>query len=356
MPPLDPAPPLSRFEFWPGWIFYLPMWLWILWLALRHGALRLPLFANPGIPASGLVGESKSQVFAALRGEERGTLACYTTLHRTGSAAVQVAEGEAAMALAGFGYPAVAKPDLGCRGAGVRPVRSEADLLAYLEAFPRGEALILQQLIDAEGEAGVFYVRRPGARHGRIVSLTLKYFPHVTGDGRTTLERLIRRDPRAGRVAHLYLPRLARRLGEVPRFGERVRLVFAGNHCRGAIFRDGSAYATEALTRRFDAIADSIPGFHFGRFDVRFADFAAFRRGKGFTILEFNGAGAEATHIWDSRTTLRAAWTSLARQYALLFEIGAANRRLGHRAESLFALIARWRREKRATRRYPLTA
>lgn len=356
MPPLAPAPALSWFEFWPGWIFYLPMWFAILALAARHRGLRLPLLANPGIPAGGLVGESKSEVFAALSGPERALLAPYATLARAGSAAAQLAAAEAAMAGAGIGYPVIAKPDLGCRGAGVRPVRDERALLAYLEAFPCGETLILQRLVEAEGEAGVFYIRKPGQRHGRILSLTLKYFPHVTGDGRSQIEELIRRDQRAGRVAHLYLPRFAGRLREVPRQGERIALVYAGNHCRGAIFRDGTAFATEALTARFDSIADSISGFHFGRFDVRFADFAEFRRGRGFTIVEFNGAGAESTHIWDSRMTLRGAWGALLRQYALLFAIGAANRRLGHRAEGLIALIRRWRREKRASARYPLTA
>jgi hypothetical protein len=356
MPPLEEAPVLSRFEFWPASAFYLPLWPWIAWLAVRHRGLRLPLLANPGIPAGGLVGEAKSQVFAALGGAERATLAPYTTLDRAGAAISQLPAAEAAMALAGLSYPIVAKPDLGCRGAGVRPVRNAAELLAYLEGFPAGERLILQQLVDAEGEAGVFYVRRPGDRHGRIVSLTLKYFPHVTGDGEATIAQLIRRDPRAGRVPHLYLPRFADRLDQVPEPGERLRLVFAGNHCRGAIFRDGGAYVTEALTRRFDRIADCIDGFHFGRFDIRFADFAALRRGCGFTIIELNGAGAEATHIWDSRMTLRGAWAALMRQYALLFEIGAANRRRGHRAESLWRLLRRWRREKRAVARYPATA
>lgn len=356
MPPLDDAPPLSRFEFWPASVFYLPMWPWIAWLAMRHGGLRLPLLANPGIPAGGLVGEAKSAVFAALTGPERAALAPYATLDRAGAAVSQVAEAEAVMAHAGLSYPIVAKPDLGCRGAGVRPVRDEDELLAYLESFPSGERLILQQLVDAEGEAGVFYVRGPGERHGRIVSLTLKYFPHVTGDGISTVEQLIHRDPRAGRVPHLYLPRFADRLDLVLEPGARLRLVFAGNHCRGAIFRDGSAYVTEALTRRFDAIADCIDGFHFGRFDIRFADFAALRRGGDFTIVEFNGAGAESTHIWDSRMTLRRAWATLMRQYALLFEIGAANRRRGHKPESLRCLYRRWRRERKAVARYPATA
>ncbi|MBO9711688.1 hypothetical protein [Sphingomonas sp.] len=356
MPPLEPAPPLSRFEFWPGWIFYLPIWGLVIGLAIRHRGLRLPLLANPALPAGGLVGESKSEAFAALSGPERDVLAPYATLLRCGNAGVQVAVAEAAMAAAGIGYPVVAKPDLGCRGAGVRPVRDRAELLAYLHGFPRGETLILQRLAVGAGEAGVFYVREPGRRQGGILSLTLKYFPEIIGDGRATIETLIRRDPRAGQVARLYLPRFAGRLGEVPASGERVPLVFAGNHSKGAIFRDGRGFVTEALVTRFDAIADSIPGFHFGRFDVRFADFAAFRGGQGFTIVEFNGAGAEATHIWDSRMTLFGAWKTLARQMALLFAIGAANRRLGHRPEGWRMLIARWRRERRATKRYPLTA
>lgn len=357
MPAFDhDAPPLSRFEFWPGWAFYAPMWLWIFWLALRHRGLRLPVLANPGLPAGGLVGESKSVVFAALGESERAALAPFAVLRRLGSAIAQLPAAEAAMAAAGIAWPVVAKPDLGCRGAGVRPVRNAAELVDYLEAFPQGQSLILQRLIAAEGEAGIFYVRPPGVRRGRILSLTLKYFPHVVGDGHSTLEQLIRADRRAGRIAHLYLPRLANRLLQVPAAGELVRLVFAGNHCRGAIFRDGSAHVTDALVARFDRIADAIPGFHFGRFDIRFDDFEAVRRGEGFTIVEFNGAGAEATHIWDSRMTLAGAWTSLARQYALLFAIGAANRARGYRPESLFALFRRWRDEKRATSRYPLTA
>lgn len=357
MPPLaEDAPPLSSFEFWPAWAFYGPVWFWIGALMLRHRGMRLPLLANPGLPAGGLVGESKSIVFAALGGAERATLATWIGVDRAGDASLQAAAVETAMASAGLTYPVVAKPDIGCRGAGVRPLRHRQDLIDYLGAFPTGERLIVQHLVAAEGEAGVFYVRMPGAPRGRILSLTLKYFPEIIGDGASTLQQLIRADRRAGRVAELYLPRFADRLDEIPASGQVIRLVFAGNHCRGAIFRDGARYATDALARRFDRIADAIPNFHFGRFDIRFADFDAVRRGEGFTIVEFNGAGAESTHIWDSRMTLRRAWGALALQYRLLFEIGAANRARGHRPESLISLWRRWRQERRATRHYPPTA
>jgi hypothetical protein len=47
---------------------------------------------------------------------------------------------------------------------------------------------------------------------------------------------------------------------------------------------------------------------------------------EGFTIVECNGAGAEATHIWDARVRLLDAYRTLFRQFALLWKIGARNR------------------------------
>lgn len=66
----------------------------------------------------------------------------------------------------------VAKPDLGCRGVGVKLLRHAAQLQAYLQAFPRGASLVLQQFVPFEGEAGIFYCRLPGST-GCIVSITL---------------------------------------------------------------------------------------------------------------------------------------------------------------------------------------
>ena len=203
------------------------------------------------------------------------------------------------MAAAAIAYPVVAKPDIGCNGTGVRLLRGRDDLARYLAEFPRGERVMLQEFVADEGEAGIFYVRHPDEASGRITSITLKHAPVVIGDGRSTLRQLMLADPRAGRVPQLYLPRLARRLHEVPRQGERVRLVFVGNHCKGSIFEDGTHLATPALTQAFERIARAMPGFHFGRIDVRFASLPALLRGEGFRIIEINGAGSEATHIWD---------------------------------------------------------
>ena len=358
MPPLDldADRPLSRFEFWPPALFYLPVWLWVGALVLRYGGLRVALLANPLFAAGGLVGESKAEVLDAFTGEARDWIAPYIMVEgESGDAAGQAARALDRLHTAGLQLPVVAKPDLGCRGAGVRPIRAPAELETYLRDFPVGQRLLLQRMADVEGEAGVFYMRRPGGARGEIFSLTLKYFPYVCGDGRSTLRELILADPRAGRLSHLYLPRHAARLDKVVAQGEAVRLAFAGSHSRGAIFRNGQDFVTEAMRARFEAIATGAPEFRFGRFDVRFADIEALRRGEDFTIIECNGAGAEATHIWDSRTRLRDAYATLFRQYGLLWAIGAENRRRGFRAESWGAFIRRWRNEKRLVTIYPST-
>jgi len=367
MPPFDESgAPLSFFEFWPMWAFYPPIVFYVAWLMVRYRGILLPTVANPSFPGGGFVGESKAEILQLAMQHTPEWVAPFVLLDRPmalkgdGGGSMPSLDAEVAHALdvlhgAGLSLPVVAKPDLGCRGAGVQLVRSVDKLRSYLAAFPRGARLLLQAYVPFEGEAGIFYCRIPGQAKGRIISITLKYFPHVYGDGRRSLRELILDDPRAGRLPHLYLRRHAARLEEIPASGEAVRLAFAGSHSRGAIFRNGNALVTPAMEARFDAIAQRLPEFYFGRFDIRFADFAAVQAGETFTIVEANGAGAESTHIWDRRTTLVQAWGDLMRQYRLLFQIGRANRDRGFKPLSLRE-FRRWhRREKELTPLYPAT-
>ena len=360
MPPFDQdGAPLSFFEFWPMWAFYPPVALYAAWLMLRYRGVLLPTVANPSFPGGGFFGESKAEILALAMRHVPEWVAPFVSLDRPLSPSTNVErERDAALALladAGIALPVVAKPDLGCRGAGVKLVRTREDLQSYLAGFPRGARLLLQRLVPYEGEAGIFYCRRPGEARGRIVSITLKYFPYVIGDGERTLRQLILDDPRAGRLSHLYLRRHAARLDAVPEPGTAIRLAFAGSHSRGAIFRNGTALVTPEMEASLDRIAQRLPEFHFGRFDVRFERFADVQAGHGFTIVEINGAGAESTHIWDRRTRLVEAWRALMRQYRWLFEIGHANRARGHRTMSLAQFVRDYRREKFLTPLYPPT-
>jgi hypothetical protein len=347
--------PLSFFEFWPDWLFYFPVVAHWIALGIRYRDFSLPTAANPWITAGGLCGESKAEILDQVTGPSRDLLARYTSVvtHRW-DAHADTQAGEQAMADAGLDYPLIAKPDIACNGTGVRLINDSADLFRYFAAFPRGERALLQEYIAHDGEAGIFYVRHPDEPVGRITSVTLKHVPAVIGDGRSTLKQLVLADPRAGRVPHLYLPRLARRLHEVPRQGEPVRLVFVGNHCKGSIFQDGTRLVTPALTQSLERMARAIPDFHFGRIDMRFATLPALLRGDGYRIIEINGVGSEATHIWDPMTTLSDAWRAQFFHYGAAFRIGAANRARCHRSSGVRALYTLWQRQKRLMAAYPL--
>ena len=69
--------------------------------------------------------------------------------------------------------------------------------------------MILQRPVTFDGEAGIFYVRIPGEPAGKIYSITLRYFPFVTGDGKSTLRELIKNDRRTKLRAGYYLGRQA---------------------------------------------------------------------------------------------------------------------------------------------------
>ena len=344
---LAPERIVSPFEFWPDWLFYAPVVLQWIWLGLRYRDMSLPTAANPAIEMGGLCGESKSAILDLAGPAARPWIAPYVTFRAGVDDATAVAE------TSGFGWPVVVKPDVGCNGTGVRLVADPAALEAAVASFPAGVVLLLQRYVPEPAEAGLFYIRHPDEDIGRVTSVTLKRQPRVVGDGRSTLEALIRADPRAGRIAHVYFPRLAGRLSEVPAAGEAVPLVFTGNHCKGAVFLDGADRITPALTRQVDLIARAIPGFYFGRIDVRYGSEAALRLGQGFTIIEVNGAGSEATHIWDARCTLRDAYASQFKHYRAAWEIGRANRAAGCAPSGLLPMYRAWRRQTRLMASYP---
>lgn len=354
----DTANDVSWFEFAPMKLFYSPVAIYCAWLSLRYMGITLPTNSNPALPYSGLVGESKNAVLNQITGKSRNWISPYVLCLRwsgAGGASKSFTEALDAMKQNKLEFPLVAKPDLGMRGAGVQVVKSETELLNYIKAFPQGANFMLQALINEEGEAGIYYVRHPDQEKGEIISLTLKYFPRVYGDGKTTLRNLIKQDPRAGKLPHLYFERHKDRLNEIIPEGESIRLAFAGNHSAGTIFRNGACEVTEAMRDTFDEIAKSMGEFYVGRFDIRFGDFNALKNGYGFRIIEVNGAGGEPTHIWDSRTTITSAYKTLLSQYKHIYAIGAKNRARGFKPCSLQDVAKAWWHEKQLTTHYPIT-
>lgn len=318
---------LWRWEFWPFWLFYLPIVPWIAWLSLRHRGFNTVTAVNPGMPDGGFVHESKIDILNHL--PEAWII--------PSAEATSADELRQVMQDRGWSFPLILKPDTGERGFGVKKIDCDADVDEYF-AQPQGR--VLAQTFDPGPlEAGVFYYRMPGEVSGHIFSITDKAFPVLTGDGRHTIEQLIYRHRRYRMQARTFLKRFGDERDRVMDEGEKLKLVTAGNHCQGAIFLDGSHLITPELVRTFDKLASSYEGFYFGRFDVRYSDIELFKAGRGFKIVELNGATSESTNIYDPKLSLFNAYRTLYRQWSLAFAIGAANRRGGTAVTSVYQLI-----------------
>jgi hypothetical protein len=340
----------THWEFWPAWLFYVPVALYYFWLAVRYRSLSLPTAANPGMATGGFVGESKFEILDQLHVTNPDSVAeaflldGWTTTDRLLS--IHRLCREHAVTL-----PFILKPDVGQRGNGVRLIKSMRDALDYL-----GEVeapVVLQRYANGRHEAGIFYFRFPGKGRGQIFSITEKIFPTITGDGVRTVEELIRGDSRAALIARTYLRRFAHRRSEVLSVGEVLKLVETGNHAQGCIFRDGGHLRTDALERVIENISRKVPGFYIGRYDIRYENEEDFKQGRSFQIVELNGASSEATSIYDARNSLISAYRTLFRQWKLVFAIGAANRARGCSPAALRTLWREWRQYSVAAVSYP---
>jgi membrane protein DedA with SNARE-associated domain len=325
---------LWRWEFWPAWVFYLPLVPWFLFLAARYRSLTVWTAANPGItPAGGVAGESKADILANLPAE----LVVPTLLVPPGKPGDRWRDVLGTAAIRGWRFPLVLKPEAGERGMGVRIAHNSAIVKEYLQANPG--SVIAQPYHPGPFEAGIFYYRMPGENRGHIFSVTDKIFPFVTGDGHATLEELIWAHPRYRMQAATFLARHAGDADRMLAAGERFVLATAGNHCQGTLFRDGGHLVTRELKAVFDAVARQFDGFFIGRFDVRYADPEEFRAGRGFAIVELNGVTSESTNLYDPSWPIWRAYGTLFRQWSLLFRIGAANRRRGHPPATVVELL-----------------
>ena len=343
---------LKRWEFWPPVVFYVPVAAKYMALAIKYRSFSLPTLANPGMYMGGVIGESKFETLADLSHAHPAAVA-ETHLVRFNSVEQQTCQILRLRNENNLQYPLVLKPDVGQRGYGFKVIHSDEDIHSYVTCFTRD--VLVQKYVPGPLEAGIFYYRFPQEREGRIFAITEKVFPVVTGDGRHTLEELVRADPRASLVAGTYLERFASEQLRVLAADESFRLVEAGNHCQGAIFLEGGRLLSVTLAKRIDEISQSIPGFFVGRFDVRYSSEEALREGRDFQIIELNGASSEATNIYDPRNSLWNAYRTLFRQWEIVFAIADENRRQGLRTMSVKTILEEFLQYRRQAALHPVS-
>ena len=224
-------------------------------------------------------------------------------------------------------FPFIVKPDIGLRGSAVKKVHTLVELESYHNKA--NFDYLLQDLIPYENEVGIFYVRFPNQKTGRITGIVAKEFLIVEGDGISNVEKLIKQNPRFELQLKSLQKEYGNQLFEILPKGEKRNLVPYGNHARGAKFLDYSHLISPQLTEVINKMCLEIDEFYFGRMDVMYNSWEELEQGQHFSIVELNGAASEPTHIYDPKHSIFFAWRELARHITYMYKISVLNHQRG---------------------------
>ncbi len=311
---------LLHWEYWPFEIVYIPIYfLWIFY-SIKVKSLFFFNASNPTIKNGGFIMESKKAIYNLIPQQYYPK----TELIIEGTPLEEIQE---IIHNSGIKYPFIAKPDIGLRGSAVKKINNSQELELYHNKATFD--YLVQDLIPFEKEVGIFYVRYPGEILGRITGIVSKEFLIITGDGFSTTEELIKRNPRYELQLKTLQFEYGKKLVNILPKGEKLNLVPYGNHARGAKFTDGSHWISPQLTTTINEMCLKIPGFYFGRLDVMYNKWGELERGENFSIVELNGAASEPTHIYDPKHSLFFAWKELARHITFMYEISVENHKNG---------------------------
>lgn len=190
------------------------------------------------------------------------------------------------------GYPVVLKPDSGFTGKGIFKIKQATEIKRARAALEVD--YLVQVFVPGEIEFGLFYVRHQGKI--KIPSINQKFFPTVTGDGRSDLGMLAQKDQRYSELWQTFLQH--HDLTEVLPAGEKKVLSFLGSNTLGAKFTDVTALQTPQIESRLRELFADNPGYNFGRLDVKADSVIDFQAGT-FVIIEANGIMSQPTNMLD---------------------------------------------------------
>ncbi len=233
------------------------------------------------------------------------------------------AEVQKLTAAGNFKFPFAVKPDVGMMGFMFRKIENAEQFEKYHTAMDVD--YIVQHYVDYPLEVSVFYYRYPDNVSGHITGFLKKEFLQVTGDGFSTLLELIMRYPRVRfRLEEMKLKHEKRLTDIIPR-DEVYCLSYALNLSRGGKLVSLAHEKDSSLLRVFDELSHYTKHFYYGRYDIKCLSIEDLKKGHNFSILEFNGSGAEPHHIYGDGNTLLQAYRIVLHHWNVLYKISKLN-------------------------------
>ena len=312
---------ITNWELWPFWLRYLfitPVWGWY---CLRSGSIWFFTPSNPTITFGGFEGEGKKEMYNLLPKHYYPK----TVFVLPTEGFEQVKE---KIARYGFTYPFIVKPDVGMKGLLFRKIDNEKEFETYHLKNP--VEYIVQDLVTYPLEVSVFYYRYPNKQRGVISGFIQKDCMDVTGDGKSTLWELLVAHPKGKHRLEEMRIKHESSLNKIIPAGERYILTYAANLNRGAQFTNLQHLIDDELLKLFDEISHTAQ-FYYGRYDIKCESIQDLKQGKNFSILEFNGSGAEPNHVYHAGYSLWQAQKVFLHHWKVLYKISNYNHKQGHR-------------------------
>lgn len=311
---------ITHWETWHYLAKYIPISPVWFWYCLRSRSFWFFTTSNPTLTFGGFEGESKSEMYAQL---PPGSFP-ESLLVKPGLA---FSELKTQISASEIKLPFIVKPDVGMMGFLFRKIETLPELETYHQLM--SVPYYVQALAGYPIEVSVFYYRMPGSASGTITGFLKKEFFHVKGDGVSTLKQLISDHPTARFRTEELFGKHATNLESVIPAEEEYILSPSLNLSRGSKLVSMEQEKDAKLLSVFDGLSNYSKNFFYGRYDIKCSSIEDLKLGKNFTILEFNGSGAEPHHIYGNGYNLFQAYGIVISHWKVLFEISRQNRKNG---------------------------
>ena len=311
---------ITNWEAWPFKLIYAPLTPVWFWYMIKSRAVWFFTPSNPKLTFGGMEGEPKKEMYDLLPPHLYPTTFNVMPSDDVASILKRLNEQQ-------IDFPFIVKPEVGGQGILFRKIDTSEELIHYHSLVP--VEYIVQRLVEYPIEVSVFHIRHPKEKNGTITGFLHKIPLQVTGDGKHTLHELILKHPKgAKRVPELH-SKHKEKWDVVIAKNEKYILSYAANHNRGAHFIDLRNEIDDRLVMLFDNISIGVNDFFYGRYDIMCNSIEELKQGTNFTILEYNGCGAEPNHFYDTGYTLNQAYKEILKHWKALYEISSYNAALG---------------------------
>ncbi|MBT4823849.1 hypothetical protein HN695_00600 [Candidatus Woesearchaeota archaeon] len=302
---------------------------------LSHGkSLGVLTNLNPSIPFGGLGRLSKSFIINQLNQKSYSEYFPKQILLET-SQVIEERLKKAEIFVSKTKFPIVAKPDVGFTGIGVNVFNNKEDLLTFLSK--QKVDYLLEEFCPHNHELGVYYLKLPGQKKGKVIGVVEKDFPFIIADGKKTINEL------AGNVDEFvkaYLINKYNYLENIPKKDTIINLIGKSHATGEQIPIDRTHELNEKFSQVIESISSQIPDLYYGRYDIKISKWPLTNDDLNFQILELNPSiDAIPLHFYDKKYSFFQKYKSVLKLLDTAVKISSQNKPNNKNSIGFFGLM-----------------